>query len=482
MLFNSLSFAIFLPIVFVIYWAVPHRFRWGLLLVASYYFYMSWDVKYVVLIVLTTLVSFLCGLGLERCKQKKTKKKIVALTLIICLGVLFFFKYFNWVGNSFVSLLQMLVIPAHEMTLKIMLPVGISFYTFQTLSYVIDVYRGDIAAEHHFGKYATFVSFFPQLVAGPIERPENLLPQIKKARSFSYEKATYGMKLMALGYFKKLVIANGISSYVDAVYVDVSAYTGFSFVCATVLFAIQIYCDFSGYSDIAIGSAKLFGIDLMTNFKSPYFSKSIREFWKMWHISLSTWFRDYVYIPLGGNRCSKLRNHLNLLITFLLSGLWHGADWTFVIWGGLHGTGQIIENTLPKQKTPASHLGRIFKNFLSTLLIFSFCCFTWIFFRAESIQDAIYIITHLFEGLASPVQYCMEGLTSMGLFAKRLFEIAFTIFLLFAYDFASRDTDLIQKSKALPGIARWAIYLLLLFVILVFTPIENNSEFIYFQF
>lgn len=333
MLFNSLAFLLFLPIVFALYWLIPQKERWILLLVASYYFYMSWNPKYVVLILGTTLVSYVAGLLLEKTDKQQVKKMIVVIALIVSLGELFILKYFNFAFASVCSVLTHFSIHLSPITLQLMLPVGISFYTFQTLGYVIDVYRGDIKAEHHFGYYATFVSFFPQLVAGPIERTGNLLAQIKSTKKFNQSQAIDGTKVIVWGYFKKMVIADFISGFVDQIYGDLGDYTGFALVMAIFLFTIQIYCDFSGYSNIAQGSAKLLGIDLMTNFKSPYFSTSVKEFWRRWHISLSTWFRDYVYIPLGGSHCGKMRQNINLLITFLVSGLWHGASWTFVFWG-----------------------------------------------------------------------------------------------------------------------------------------------------
>jgi D-alanyl-lipoteichoic acid acyltransferase DltB (MBOAT superfamily) len=269
---------------------------------------------------------------MERFSLKR--KVLLLLTLSVSLGILFIFKYFNFVSESFSQICRLLSIPIHSVTLKLILPVGISFYTFQTLSYVIDVYKGKVKAEHHFGKYAAFITFFPQLVAGPIERTENLLHQINEKHFFDYEQAAYGMKLMAWGFFKKLVIADNLAVFVDLIYGNVSSYQGFSLILATVFFSIQIYCDFSGYSDIAIGTARLFGIELMTNFRSPYFSGTVKEFWSRWHISLSTWFRDYIYIPLGGNRKGRIRQYTNLMITFFASGAWHGANWTFLMWGG----------------------------------------------------------------------------------------------------------------------------------------------------
>ena len=348
MLFNSLSYGVFLPITFAIYWVLPHKYRWGLLLVASYYFYMSWNAKYVILIFATTFVSYAAARMIAKENRQIYRRTILVVSLMICLGLLIYIKYFVFLSNSVIAVLNMFSLQLHPITLKIVLPVGISFYTFQTVSYVIDVYRKKVEPERHFGIYATFVSFFPQLVAGPIERTENLLPQIKSKKTFNYEQATYGLKLMAWGYFKKMAIADVVARYVDIAYTSLPLRTGFDFAVAIFFFTIQIYCDFSGYSDIAVGCAKLFGIDLMTNFKSPYFSFSIKEFWSRWHISLSTWFRDYVYIPLGGSRCSKLRADLNLLITFLVSGLWHGANWTFVLWGGINGGAQILEKTILK--------------------------------------------------------------------------------------------------------------------------------------
>lgn len=334
MLFNSLAYAFFLPIVFIVYWLIPHKFRWFILLISSYYFYMSWNPKYIVLIFGTTLISYISGILIEKSTGKRRKKAILAGASVICLGVLFIFKYFNFAIESFCSLFRVCGLKLNPITLKLILPVGISFYTFQTLSYVIDVYRGDVKAEKHFGYYAAFVSFFPQLVAGPIERTANLLPQIKKARSFDEHKAVSGLRLMAWGYFKKIALADTLAVYVDAVYDSLYDFEGFILIVIILFFSIQIYCDFSGYSDIAVGTARLFGIDLMKNFNCPYFATSINEFWKRWHISLSTWFRDYVYIPLGGNRCTKGRQSANLMLTFLASGLWHGANWTYLIWGG----------------------------------------------------------------------------------------------------------------------------------------------------
>lgn len=337
MLFNSVAFAIFLPIVFILYWILPAKSRWILLLAASYYFYMGWNAKYIVLIFAVTVISYICAIIIEKIHDTRIKKMCILLSAFTILGILFLYKYFNFFFNNLTIIADKFSIKLNPYVLKLVLPVGISFYTFQTLSYIIDVYRGEIKAEKHFGYYAAFVSFFPQLVAGPIERASNLLPQIKKEHDFKYEKASYGAKLMAIGYFKKIVLADTLAQYVDTVFSDVYSYHGFTLFLTSLFFTVQIYCDFSGYSDIAVGTAKMFGIDLMDNFNSPYFSVSMHDFWRRWHISLSSFFRDYVYIPMGGSRCGKIRNMINLLATFLLSGLWHGASWNYIVWGGFMG-------------------------------------------------------------------------------------------------------------------------------------------------
>lgn len=478
MLFNSIDFAVFLPIVFILYWALPHKFRWVLMLAASYYFYMSWNAKYVFLIFFTTVISYFAARLLEIVNSKKKKKWIMAGTTVLCLGVLFFFKYFNFVSESVAAVLKLFTIQTNPLTLKLLLPVGISFYTFQTLSYVIDVYKGDISAEHHFGYYATFISFFPQLVAGPIERTSNLLPQIRAVHQFDYHKATYGLKQMAWGFFKKVAIADFVSQCVSDVYNYPHNYHGFVIVLATILFAIQIYCDFSGYSDIAIGTAKLMGINLTANFRSPYFSQSIKEFWSRWHISLSTWFRDYVYIPLGGNRVGKARNAFNLMVTFLVSGLWHGANWTFVVWGSIHGAAQIVENRFISREHQKST--GILK-WLRILAVFTFCAFAWIFFVSNSIEDAIYVICHLFDGIEHPMSY-LSGFFELSMIKTDWFYILPSILLLGIFDYFSLMKDVICEISAKKTVVRWGIYILFTLWLLINIPCSNSGEFIYFQF
>ena len=479
MLFNSLAFAVFLPIVFIVYWAILPKYRWALMLAASYYFYMCWNPKYVVLILFTTVISYVAAILLEKQALKRNKRIIMLATAVLCLGVLFFFKYFNFVSETVASILNIISIKMHPFTIKLMLPVGISFYTFQTLSYVIDVYRGEIHAETHFGYYAAFVSFFPQLVAGPIERTSNLLPQIKANHEFEYNQATYGLKLMAWGFFKKIVIADTLSKYVSIVYDEPKRFSGFALVLATVFFSLQIYCDFSGYSDIAVGTAKLLGINLSTNFKSPYFSQSVKEFWSRWHISLSTWFRDYIYIPLGGNRVGKLKHKYNLLLTFLLSGLWHGASWTFVVWGGIHGGMQAIESVVvPKNKLKST--GLVW--WLRVLCIFSFSTVAWVFFIANSVGDAGYVLTHWFAGITTPVSYLKLGFTGLGIDKIDLLCLMPSLILLGVYDYCSLKKDVIVSISTKKEVVRWAIYIFFVIWMIIGIPTNNSSEFIYFQF
>lgn len=479
MLFNSLSFAIFLTIVFIIYWALPHKLRWIVLLTSSIYFYMSWDVKYVLLLLFTTFISYACAIGLERAEEKKKKKILMVTAIVAGLGCLFFFKYFNFASESVAKLLNVLTIQVHPVTMKLMLPVGISFYTFQTLGYVIDVYRGEVQAEKNFAKYATFISFFPQLVSGPIGRAKHLLPQILGERKFDYEKATDGLRLMAWGFFKKIVIADTLAVYVDTVYDSLRLYRGFPLLFVAVLYSIQIYCDFAGYSDIAIGTAKLFGIDLMKNFNSPYFSSSVKEFWSRWHISLSTWLRDYVYISLGGNRVSKSRNAFNLMATFLISGLWHGANWTYVFWGGIHGVAQIIEKYLfPRDKKKSgSKIGW----WCSVVCTFIFSTFAWIFFRADNISDAFYVIGNMFQGITTPAVYVSQ-MSYLAIDKLTLLGMIMGVVLLTIYDYCSLKRDVLAWVKDLKTPIRWGIYVLFILFLIFNIPVTSGQEFIYFQF
>ncbi len=407
MTFNSLDFLIFYPIVLLLHFLLPHKYRWMMLLAASLLFYMWWSAPLFFLILFTTVVSWICSLVIEKTDDPKKKKLCLTLTLITSLGVLFFFKYYNFLAGTAMSI-GALFGAEFDATLQLILPVGISFYTFQTLSYAIDVYRGDIKTEHHFGYYFLFVTFFPQLVAGPIERPDNLLPQLYKERKWNWDDAMAGGKRMLAGFFKKIVVADLLATYVNAVYNSPETSTGLGIVVASAMFAVQIYCDFSGYTDIAIGCARMMGIHLMQNFNRPYSAKTIKEFWSRWHISLSTWFRDYLYIPLGGNRCAPARRWLNVMIVFLVSGLWHGAAWTFVIWGFLHGAYQVIGGlTLKKRQELCEkmHINResvgfrIYQQAITCVLV----TFAWIFFRANSTGDLITLLSHLFTSWSTPV-------------------------------------------------------------------------------
>lgn len=477
MLFNSIAFAIFLPIVFCIYWIVPHKFRCIVLLVASYYFYMSWNPKYVVLILSTTAVSYLAAILIEKKRETISPKIFVAGSTIFCLGVLFFFKYFNFFGETVSEIASIFAIQLHPIALNLLLPVGISFYTFQTMSYVFDVYQGRVKAEHNFVVYATFISFFPQLVAGPIERTNNLMPQIKSEKRFDYNLAMYGARQILWGLFKKIAVADVVAVYVDSAYKDLARCTPFDLCIAILFFTIQIYCDFSGYSDIAIGTAKLFGINLMKNFDSPYFSISVREFWSRWHISLSTWFRDYVYIPLGGSRCSKLRTNINIMITFLISGLWHGANWTYIFWGGMHGLAQVFENLIGRKR---NNKKSVIVKIILWLVVFAFCNLAWVFFRAESIGDALYVIKNAFCNVQNISAYLQ---TNIGLSKRRLLFCLLTIIIVAIFDYISLKKDVIQIAAAKNKFIVVGIeYIILAIIVVAILFGAGSNQFVYFQF
>lgn len=476
MLFNSVSFGIFLIVVFLLYYIVPHKYRWGFLLLASYAFYMNLHLWYGILLFLTTLLTYGLALSFEKARSAWQKRGCLLLGVVPLVLILLFFKTAAPLIEKLNGMIAQGRLSLQPVTMTILLPAGVSFYFFQSMGYLIDVYRGKIKAETHFGYYALFVSFFPQLLAGPIGRADALLPQFKKKRPFEYENASYGLKLMAWGYFKKLVIADVFAITVNKLYDDVHAYVGLAFIIVTVMFAIEIYCDFSGYSDIAIGCAKLFGIDLMTNFKSPYFSFSIKEFWSRWHISLSSWFRDYVYIPLGGNRVPKWRHFLNLLVTFLVSGFWHGSTITYILWGGIHGLLQIIETWIyPKGKPHKKH-------FWQLPITFVILCFTWIFFRANTIQDAMWVISRLFWDASRPLNYLKTAVICLGLSYEQMVGMCLPVLVLGLYDLLSLKFDVIKELSKQACFIRWPIYVLLLVVIALFAPKGVATEFIYFQF
>lgn len=405
MLFNSPEFVLFLPLVVALYFLAPQKIRWLLLLIGSYYFYACWKVTYAGLMLVSTTIAYFTSIWMERTSKSKKKKLYLLISVISNLAILFGFKYFNFFNESFRAVFEHYNLLYNVPALNVLLPVGISFYTFQTLSYTIDVYRGQMKAERHFGIFALYVSFFPQLVAGPIERSTRLLPQFFEKHQFDIERVFSGLKLIVWGFFMKLVVADRAAIYVNTIYNNQAEHSGISLIVATVFFAFQIYCDFAGYSSIAIGSARLMGYDLMQNFNRPYFATSIHDFWSRWHISLSTWFRDYLYIPLGGNRVVKWRYYYNLFIVFLVSGLWHGANWTFVVWGALHGfylVSAIVTKDWRNQLASAIGLGSrpAINRALNILVTFVLVCFAWIFFRANNVTDAFAIIGKMaaFEG------------------------------------------------------------------------------------
>lgn len=481
MLFNSLPFAVFLLAAFILYHIVPVRFRWFFLLAASYAFYMNLHVAYGLLLLFSTVLTYLLALQLEKAPQRAKKRFCLLGGILPLVVILFIFKLGAPVIGRLNALIDAGRLTLQPLTLKILLPAGVSFYFFQSMGYLIDVYKGKIRAERHFGYYALFVSFFPQLLAGPIGRADALLPQLKRERRFDYKEATYGLKLMAWGYFKKLVVADVFAVTVNKVYDNVYSYVGLVFIVVTVMFAIEIYCDFSGYSDIAIGCAKLFGIELTPNFKSPYLSFSIKEFWSRWHISLSTWFRDYVYIPLGGNRVPKWRNCLNLLITFLVSGFWHGSTLTYILWGALHGVLQIIENFIyPKTRHGVPVTRR--KHWWQLPLTFILLCFTWIFFRANTIQDALWIISRLFWDIGRPLNYLKTAVICLNIPYASMLGMLLAAGILFLYDLIALKQDVIALISRQRAPVRWGIYVLLLVVIALFSYKGIATEFIYFQF
>ncbi|MBQ2727219.1 MAG: MBOAT family protein [Clostridia bacterium] len=488
--FNSIEFLIFYPIVLLLNYIVPLKYRWIALLAFSYYFYMSWNPSLIFLIMFTTVVSWVCSLIIEKTDKKPVKKLCITVTLLICLGVLFFFKYYNFLANSFSALLTLFGTPSTDFTLNLILPVGISFYTFQTLSYAIDVYRGDVKTERHFGYYALFVVFFPQLVAGPIERPDNLIPQLKAEHKWNNEDALAGFKRMVVGFFKKVVVADLLANYVNVIYNDVENATGLGVVIASVMFAVQIYCDFSGYTDIAIGCARIMGYRLMQNFDRPYCAKSIKEFWNRWHLSLSTWVRDYLFFPLGGSRCSTLKRYRNVMIVFLVSGLWHGADWTYVIWGALHGVYQVIGYiTINARKKMFEKFGwnwdSKWHGMLQTAVTFVLADFAWIFFRANNTAELGTLLNRLFTSWSTPMSEVFDtmGLTLTGAVISVL-SVAIMVILdrLVRHneqpqaDGTLRSTLALSNGKSLVYV--WAIII----AWMVLLAGDGSSSFIYFQF
>ncbi len=478
MLFNSAVFVAFFAVFFPLYWIVHrHSFLRKLLLVAgSYLFYGAWDWRFLSLIILSTLVDFAVGLALYQAGDESTRKKLLAVSLAVNLGALGIFKYFNFFISGFVDLLAVLSIEANYFTTSIILPVGISFYTFQTLSYTIDIYRRELEPTQDLLGFAAFVAFFPQLVAGPIERAARLLPQMLATPYFSWERARDGGLLVLWGLFKKVLIADRIGVYVDAVFADPSAFGPWPHAIAVLFFAFQIYFDFSGYSNIARGLAKLLGLELMVNFRAPYFATSLRDFWRRWHISLSTWFRDYVYIPLGGSRQSSALTKRNIFLTFVVSGIWHGANYTFVAWGAWHGLGQILDpfSKLDHRGGRGSGMWKLL-GWLATML---FVYLGWVLFRAESIGDAA-IILHSLAELPFTVPVGEELLISI---SRTEFVISIYL-LLFAVcvEWLADQDDILRITEKAPQPVRWGLSWIVLAHLLLLAPADTGS-FIYFQF
>lgn len=443
------------------------------MLLGSYYFYGSWDKRFLILIIVSSLVDYLAGKSLYKARTINLKKIFLGLSICVNLGLLAYFKYYNFFVSSFVELSHSMGFQPDIKLLSIILPVGISFYTFQTMSYTIDIYRGKMQPMNNIVTFFTYVAFFPQLVAGPIERASNLLPQLAVKHGFDKLMVESGLRFILWGLFKKVVIADNISLFVDQVYNNTGSHSGFSFFIATLFFGIQIYCDFSGYSDIAIGSSRLLGIQLMDNFKTPYLADTFRGFWQRWHISLSSWFRDYVYIPIGGNRIGEKRTYINLLVTFMVSGLWHGANFTFIIWGFLHGVYLCLERYFAKKIKVRLPL------FLKIIFVYLIVNVTWVFFRVESFNDALGIISQLFSLSIFEIEPMLNLFSSN---RKTYVSLFIGIVVFFVFELLISKSDFSQRIQKLKVKHRWAVYYFLIALVLLFGVLNTAPQFIYFQF
>lgn len=487
MLFNSIDFAVFLPIVFILYWFVTqkHLLVQNLLIVfASYLFYGWWDWRFLLLIFSSTVIDYFVGRGLAKQDIKARRKALLWTSIVVNLGILGVFKYYNFFVDSFVDMFSLFGMQMKASSLDIILPVGISFYTFQTLSYSIDVYKRKLEPTKDFIAFSAFVSFFPQLVAGPIERASNLLPQFYKKREFNYSKAIDGMRQILWGLFKKIVIADNCAEYANIIFNNSADYSGSALVFGAVLFAFQIYGDFSGYSDIAIGTSKLFGFNLKQNFNFPYFSRDIAEFWRRWHISLSSWFRDYLYIPLGGSRGSISMKVRNTFIIFIVSGFWHGANWTFVVWGALNALYFLPLLLFNKNRVNIDTIAKNrllpgFKEFIMILFTFGLTVFAWIFFRADSMEHAISYITNIFSSSLFSIPYIFEPDTGLPILPKMIL-LLIALFVLVEWLGRDGQYGISNVVKIRSRVFRWSIYLAICFMIILFHG--KQQEFIYFQF
>lgn len=479
MLFNSFEFLIFFLLVTSLFFALKHRYRWFLLLASSCYFYMAFVPIYILILGFTIVIDYFAGIWIEQSIGRK-RRFLLILSLISNIGILAVFKYYNFLNDNLTALLQIAQQPNPVPYLDILLPIGLSFHTFQAMSYTIEVYRGNQKAERHFGIYSLYVMFYPQLVAGPIERPQNMLHQFHIEHKFEYERVLNGLRLMLWGLFKKVMIADRLAILVNHVYDSPESFNGLQLTIAAVFFSFQIFCDFSGYSDIAIGSAQVMGFKLMTNFDKPYFSKSIAEFWKRWHISLSTWFKDYLYIPLGGNRVVKWRWYYNLFITFMISGLWHGANWTFIVWGALHGTYLVVGVASKKYRERIEQYfgiksGSVLSKWINCLSTFVLVGIAWIFFRAESIDKAWFIITHLTHN------WTFDHLHTMGISEQHFYYCLLLIVFMEFVHFITRKKDIRDFIGNKPVWVQWSVYYMLILLIL-FLGVYEHPSFIYFQF
>jgi D-alanyl-lipoteichoic acid acyltransferase DltB (MBOAT superfamily) len=488
MQFNSIEFLLFYLVIVCVYFALPLRFRWPVLLAASYCFYMAWKAKYALLLVASTLVDYFAALAMSRTPEPAARRKYLLMSVVANLSLLFTFKYFNFLNSSVTECLGWLRIPVRPLYLDVLLPVGISFYTFQTMSYAIEVYRGRQKPERNLGRFALYVSFFPQLVAGPIERPQHLLPQLFQKHDFDYDRVRDGLMLMLWGMFKKVVVADRLAVIVDHVYGQPERYPGAILTLGTVFFAFQIYCDFSGYSDIAVGAARVMGVELMRNFNRPYAATSIADFWRRWHISLSTWFRDYVYLPLGGNRVSIPRWFVNLMIVFTVSGLWHGANWTFLIWGALHGSYYVVGWLTRNVRSHTARWARLdrlppLRHATQVVTTFALVCIGWVFFRAESLAQALYVLKH--------VPFGWTGFGVYGGFARIIHsmdisEAAFAVstaaigIVLFV-EYLCKDGTIVDLLAGRPGWLRWSFYAVTGFAVMNL-GVAEEIPFVYFQF
>lgn len=477
MLFNSIEFIVYFIVLFFLHFAIPHRWRWLLLLIASYYFYMSWQWEYGFLLAGVSLVNYYFGNRIASTEDPRKRAALLAACVVPSVGAVVYYKYTAFIAGSINDLLYVFNPEASIPVPNVFLPVGISFFTFQALTYSIDIYRRQLAPQHHVGKFLLYVVFFPQLVAGPIERSSHLLGQFDKEMHIEWDNVTSGLQLMLWGLFKKVVIADRLAIYVQLIYSSPESHSGATLLLATYFFAFQIYCDFSAYSDIAIGCARVFGFDLMQNFNLPYFARSIGEFWGRWHISLSTWFRDYFYIPMGGNRVTLPRWVFNIMATFLLSGLWHGASWNFIIWGGLHGFYYVCGRMTAGLRAGFLKVVPLPKALIvtmQTLFIFHLVVLTWVFFRAATLEDAKLILTRI-------VTMAGGGLYLGSSAVQTALSVALIGLLLVIQVFQYNGVFTLYKSSSrCPVFLRWIGYTLLALAILLF-GIESNA-FIYFQF